>query len=270
MRAPPSVLALAVWLGMSVFAQAAEPVRLYSAGSLRAALTEVAAAFASKTGVKVEPKFGPSGTLRNEIAAGAPAQVFASANMKHPQALAESGKSGPVVLFARNRLCGLARAGLAVDTSSLLDRALDPAVKLGTSTPRADPAGDYAWELFRKADTLRAGARAALEGKALQLVGGPDAATAPPGHSVYSMLIAQGRADLILTYCTNALEARIEDPGLQIVQLPPELAVAADYGMAVMTGAPAEAYRFAMFILSAEGQRALAAHGFAAPALPGQ
>ena len=38
--------------------------------------------------------------------------------------------------------------------------------------------------------------------------------------------------------------------------------------LTVITGASANAYRLAMFILSADGQRALAAHGFAAPTLP--
>jgi len=77
--------------------------------------------------------------------------------MEHPQALATAGKSGPVVLFARNRLCALARPGLAVEPATLLDRMLDANVKLGTSTPRADPSGDYAWEVFRKADRLTRG-----------------------------------------------------------------------------------------------------------------
>jgi ABC-type molybdate transport system substrate-binding protein len=49
--------------------------------------------------------------------------------------------------------------------------------------------------------------------------------------------------------------------------LPDALAVGADYGLTVMNGASAPAYQFAMFILSAEGQRTLAKHGFAAPAL---
>jgi molybdate transport system substrate-binding protein len=35
-----------------------------------------------------------------------------------------------------------------------------------------------------------------------------------------------------------------------------------------MNGASAAAYRLAMFILSGEGQRTLARHGFSAPALP--
>ena len=46
---------------------------------------------------------------------------------------------------------------------------LDPAVKLGTSTPKADPSGDYAFEVFAKAEKLKPGANAALEKKALQL-----------------------------------------------------------------------------------------------------
>src|SRR5215470_17181428 len=258
--------AAAVVITMTMQARATDPVQLYAAGSLRTALTEVAAAFETQTGIKVQAKFGPSGTLKDEIAAGARADVFASANMEHPQALASARKSGQVVLFARNRLCALARPGVAVDTATLLDRMLDPTVKLGTSTPRADPSGDYAWEVFRKADKLRPGAFAALERKALKLVGGPDAPTAPPGRSVYGMLIAAGKADLFLTYCTNAAEAKNEIGGAQIIALPEELAVGADYGLTVISRAP-DAYRFAMYILSSDGQRVLSKHGFATPTL---
>jgi molybdenum ABC transporter molybdate-binding protein len=157
---------------MTVPAIAAEPVLLYSAGSLRSALNEAAAAFEAAHGQRVQAKYGASGLLKDEIAGGAPASVFASANMEHPQALANAKKSGPVVLFARNRLCALVRPGLAVESATLLDRMLHAGVKLGTSTPRADPSGDYAWEVFRKADKLRPGAFATLETKALQLTGG--------------------------------------------------------------------------------------------------
>jgi ABC-type molybdate transport system substrate-binding protein len=152
----------------------------------------------------VQAKFGASGLLKDEIAAGARAEVFASANMEHPQALAAEKRSGPVVPFARNRLCALVRPGLEVTPESLLDRMLDPQVKLGTSTPKADPSGDYAWEVFRKAEKLRAGASA----------------------------------------------------------------TGADYGLTVINGASVPACKFALFILSAEGQRALAKHGFVAPVLP--
>jgi len=253
---------------MTMSVNAAEPVQLYAAGSLRSALTEVATAFETQTGIKVRAKFGPSGTLKDEIAAGARADVFASANMEHPQALASARKSGPVVLFARNRLCALARPGVAIETATLLDRMLDPAVKLGTSMPRADPSGDYAWEVFRKAEMLRPGAFATLERKALKLVGGPDAPTAQAGRTVYGMLIAEGKADLFLTYCTNAMEAKEDVTGAQIVALPDELAVGADYGLTVIANAPPDAYRLVMSILSGDGQRILAKYGFSAPTLP--
>jgi molybdate transport system substrate-binding protein len=248
--------------------EAAEPVLLHAAGSLRASLDEVAAAYEKATGIKVIAKYGASGTLREEIERGTKAEVFASANMEHPLLLARAGKSSPVALFARNQLCALVRPDLAVTPANLLDRMMEAQVKLGTSTPRADPSGDYAWEVFRKADAQRAGAFAALSHKALQLTGSPTSANAPAGRSLYGMLVSQARADIFLTYCTNALEAVRENPGQRAVTLPDNLAVGADYGLTVMSAASPAAYRFALFILSGDGQRILANHGFAAPGVP--
>jgi molybdenum ABC transporter molybdate-binding protein len=253
---------------MTTSAGAADPVLLHAAGSLRFALTEVIAAYEPAAGIKVQAVFGASGTLKDAIAKGERAEVFASANMEHPQALADAKRSGPVVLFVRNQLCALAKPGLAVTMATLLERMLDPAVKLATSTPKADPSGDYAWEVFRKADKLKPGSFAVLEKRALKLVGAPDSAVPPNGRTAYGWHVAEGRADLFLTYCTNAMAARRESPDQQIVQLPDTLAVGADYGMTVMADASAAAYRFAMFLLSPAGQRTLAGHGFTAPGLP--
>src|ERR1043165_5863232 len=174
--------------------EAAEPVLLHAADSLRTSLDEVAAAYEKATGIKVIAKYGASGTLREEIERGTKAEVFASANMEHPLLLARAGKSSPVALFARNQLCALAKPGFAVTPANLLDRMMEANVKLGTSTPRADPSGDYAWEVFRKADAQRAGAFAALTHKALQLTGAPTSVTAPAGRNVYGMLVSQRRA----------------------------------------------------------------------------
>jgi len=241
----------------------ADEIQLYAAGSLRGALTETAGAFEAESGNRMTTKFGPSGALKDEIAKGARADVFASANMEHPAALRDAHLSGPVVLFARNRLCALAKPGLVVDSASLLARLLDPAVRLGTSTPKSDPSGDYAWEVFAKADAVKPGARAVLEAKAQKLTGAPDSAAPPPGQSVYGWHVAQGHADIFLAYCTAAAEAKQQHPDQQIVQLPPELAVGADYGLTVMNGAPQAAARFAQFVLSPAGQRILTSFGFA-------
>lgn len=247
-------------------ATAAEAVELYAAGSLRAALTDAARAFEAKTGHRVQTKFGPSGLLKDEIAGGARADVFASANMEHPQALTDINKSGPVRLFARNKLCALVRPFLNVDGTTLLDRMLDPAIKLGTSTPRADPSGDYAFEVFGKADAITPGARAALESKARTLTGNATSAVPPPGTAIYGWHVAEGRADIFLCYRTAAEEALKQYPAQQIVELPEPLAVRADYGLTVIAKAPAAAQLFAGFIVSPAGQNILIGHGFA----PGQ
>src|SRR5215813_9379426 len=150
--------ALAILLAMGLMtgsAGSAETIQLYAAGSLKLALTEIAQSYETATGNKVESKYGASGLLKNEISSGAKADVFASANMEHPQALHNEKKSGPVIRFARNALCALVRPGLKVDSTNLLELILDPAVKLGTSTPRADPSGDYAYEVFRKAEVIK-------------------------------------------------------------------------------------------------------------------
>jgi ABC-type molybdate transport system substrate-binding protein len=166
-------------------------------------------------------------------------------------------------------MCALVRQGIAADPATLLERMLDPGIKLGTSTPKADPSGDYAWEIFKKAEALKAGSFVALENKARQLIGGPSSAPPPPGISAYGALVAEGKADVFLTYCTNAVVATKENASQRIVERPTGLVVGADYGLTVIATAPPAAYRFAMFILSDDGQRILARHGFSAPALQG-
>jgi ABC-type molybdate transport system substrate-binding protein len=76
--------------------------------------------------------------------------------------------------------------------------------------------------------------------------------------------VAEGRADIFLTYCTNALVASREHSGQQVVALPDTLVVAADYGLTVINGASPQAHDFANFILS-HGRRILQRHGFAVP-----
>ena len=73
------------------------------------------------------------------------------------------------------------------------------------------------------------------------------------------------QADVFLTYCTNAVLARKEVPGLQIVPIPEALSVGADYGLIVLNDAPAGAQALADYILSPEGQAVLADYGFDTP-----
>ncbi len=244
-------------------------VRLHAAGSLRPALTELSQAFTTAYGTRVQAQFGSSGLLQERLERGEAGDVYASADMGIPLALAKGGKAGPVVLFARNRLCAIVRPGLHVTPDTVLATMLAPDVKLGTSTPRNDPAGDYAWQVFAKAGAVQPGAQQALEAKALKLTGAPDSPRPPDRRSLYAWHVLEGRADLFLAYCTAGREAAAEAPGISVVELPPELAVGADYGLTVLQAAdPKAALPLVLYMLSAEGQAILARYGFDAPLLP--
>ncbi|MBY6105489.1 molybdate ABC transporter substrate-binding protein [Ferrimonas balearica] len=252
---------------LSAPALAEAPVNLYAAGSLKAALGEVAKVYQQKSGQAVATQFGPSGLLRKEIEQHNQADLFASANLAHPDTLAAAGWGRSVVLFARNQLCAIAQPELAVSTDTLLPVMLQPQVRVGTSTPKADPSGDYAWELFRKADQQQTGAYQTLSDKALTLTGGPDSEPAPKGKNQYGWVMSEKRADLFITYCTNAVLAQQQVPQLQIIQVPQALSVGASYGMLVKQDAQPQAWDLAMFILSEQGQSILSRYGFVAPSL---
>lgn len=243
----------------------AAPIAVYAAGSLREVLTEIARDHQARTGQPVALTFGASGLLRERIEKGEGAQVFASADTQHPQRLAAAGGWQAPTVFVRNSLCALTQASVSTSPEGLLATLLDPAIRVGTSTPKADPSGDYAWELLRKAERLRPGAYATLDAKALKLTGGPDSPKAPPGRGTYAWVMDEGRADVFLTYCTNAVAAQQEVPRLKVVALPPALQVGAAYGLTVRQGAPAAAQAFAQALLAPPAQRTLARYGFAAP-----
>lgn len=151
-------------------------VVVYAAGSLRGVLTALGGCFEARRGdARLRFVFGAAGLLRDRLVAGEAAHVFASANMAHPQALASVGRAGVVHCFARNSLCVLTRMDVDVTAANVLDRLLDPTLRVAISTPTSDPSGDYALQLFGKVGAQGGRFRDAevrLQAKALRLTGG--------------------------------------------------------------------------------------------------
>lgn len=263
-------LLVAVFLSGVVMAQTQttdSPLRVYAAGSLREPLSEIAKGYEAATSTRIALTFGASGLLRERIEKGEPAQVFASADMQHPEKLALTPAWQPPARMVRNTLCALANPLANVTTANLLERMLSPAIKLGTSTPKADPSGDYAWDLFRRADSVSPGAYAALNAKALQLTGAATSPQPPPGSKVkgtYAWLMDEGQADIFLTYCTNAISARKEVPRLNVVAVGPALEVGAAYGLTARACDAAGA-RFAQYLLMPTAQSVFTNFGFGTP-----
>jgi molybdate transport system substrate-binding protein len=245
-------------------------VTLYGAGSWNNSLTEVANSFTQEYKIPVTTRFGPSGLTRELIEqelsqTGKSADVFASADINNPLRLFEQGLSQPVETFASNRLVAVARSDLSLTSDNLLSKLLDPNIRLGTSTPLADPLGDYTQEVFRKADAINPGSFQQLNQKALRLSGGANSPSVPPGrvNLVYFLEDTQ-QVDVYLSYYTIALSALQQSSNLQVVELPENLAVKADYGLTVLKDASPEGTKLAEYILSPIGQKILTNYGFTA------
>jgi ABC-type molybdate transport system substrate-binding protein len=254
----------------------AETLQVVGAGSLTDAFTDLIRRFPAGADTIAAPEFGPSGLMREKIESGRDVDLFASADMEQARRLAVGHPERSVIHFTRNRLCAIARPAVGLTAANMLERLLDPAVRLATSTPGADPGGDYAFAVFGRAEAVRTGARAALEAKALKLYGG--GAKTPllvPGKGAVEGIFLADRADVALSYCSGAPAVVREVPGLAVVPLPAELSVGPAYGMVLLNTKPVT-LRFATFIISEGGQAVLKAHGFdpvgltePTPALPG-
>lgn len=208
-------------------------ISVYSAGSLRKALPAMAAA----VGLDLDIVFGPAGLLRRRIEDGERPGLFFSASMAHAEAVAALGDYGPAHPFAENRLCLTGRSEI-LKGGDVLSILLDPANRLGTSTPGADPGGDYAFSVFDRAEAVRAGSRDLLRAKAMPLVGGDIPDPKKPTGSPVLALFQDDKVDIFLGYRTSALDLLASQPGLDMVELPPELAVRAVYGACVIKDDP--------------------------------
>jgi molybdate transport system substrate-binding protein len=248
-------------------ASAAE-IRVMAAGSLKDVFTAIFADYTKQYGGSFVPVWGPSGVLRERLKNGEAFDIFASAALPHAQALTEAGVSGPSVLFARNALCIVTDAGRPLDGGNLAETLLRPDIRIGTSTPIADPAGDYTWEMFHLIDAQRPGAFETLSNKAQQLFGGAATPGQVNGRPRWLAALDDHEVDLLIIYCSSAKQIMQDEPKYKSVALPPELSVGPEYGLTVSRNAAPGAADFAMYLLSPQGQSSLKSSGFIPVALP--
>ena len=251
-----AIVAVALWAPAR-----ADTLKVMGAGSLRAAMTDLLQHFPKQSDEVDTPEFGSSGLMRQKIEGGAHVDVFASADLEQPHKLAAGHPERLVILFARNTLCALARPELGLNEANFLDRLLDPAVRIATSTPGSDPLGTYSWEVFARADSVKPGARATLEAKAKKLVGGGEKTPSlVAGKGAVEGIFLSDQADVMLIYCSAVAAVQKEVPTLTSIKLPLALAVQPADGLVILDSKPV-ALRFVAFVMSEEGQATLKKHG---------
>lgn len=244
---PMTRLALALLVLLAFPAGAAE-LHVSAAASLSDVLREIAPGWERASGVRVIFNFAGSGTLARQIAEGAPADLFLSADDARMDALQQRGH-----VDARSRVSFLTNALVVVVPSD--DRRGLPSlhalgsrriVRLALAEPRSVPAGIYARQALEKA-----GLWARVAGKVV------------PTENVRAALAAveSGNVDAAIVYRTDtrtSWKARVA------LVVPPALTPQIRYPFAIVRGAenPATAQRFLAYLCGPEARRIFAAHGF--------
>ncbi len=246
-------LLIAVSLGGAGTAAYAAPAKgplVLAAASLQESLNAAADAFAAKGEARPVISFAASSALARQIDAGAPADLFISADEPWMDFLANKHllKSGTRVSFLTNRLVLVAPAARTLDLPIRAGFPLATALgdgKLAMADPDSVPAGKYG-----KAALTNLGVWRAVE---------PKVARAENVRAAL-LLVSRDEARAGIVYETDARAAR----GVLVVGVFPEISHAPiTYPLAIVAGSqnPAAA-RFRAFLLSAEGKAIFARFGF--------
>ncbi len=137
---------------------APRPILVFAAASLEDAIAEVASAYTARTGLGVALNTAGSNVLAQQIEAGAPADVFVSADARWIDELIAGGSLDPASRreLLSNRLVVIAHSGAGYTLESLALIGELPFRYLSIADPDSVPAGRYARSLLeRHAASLR-------------------------------------------------------------------------------------------------------------------
>ena len=229
--------------GGSSGAQSPSEIKVFAAASLTAAFTKIGEDFiAANGGTKVTFNFAGSQALATQIQQGAPADVFASADIPNMDKVKDL--VGTPQNFASNQLQIVVEKGNPKGVKGLEDLA-NPDLKVVLAAPEV-PAGRYAAEALGKADVT------------VKPVSQEDNVKAVVNK------VALGEADAGIVYVTDVTAGGDKVEG---VDIPEGLNVLATYPIATVKASKAQdkAQAFMDLVLSDQGQQVLKQYGFLPP-----
>jgi len=252
-----AVLAALVLAMSAGFAEEPKELFVFTAASLTGAFTEIGQIFEKEANISVAFNFDGSQALRTQIENGAYADVFASANTKHMNALKKGGlmNNSSISVFTKNKLSVIIPKDNPAKISNLSDLA-KPGVKIVIGTKDV-PVGDYAMQIINKLGNDSAY--------------GPDYRTKVLANIISQETnvnyvvtkVALGEADAGFAYVSDVTEdlaAKVDK-----INIPDEYNVIAEYPMGLLKESkyPAEAEEFMNLVTSEEGKAILEKYGFA-------
>jgi|SRR5262245_17109707 len=249
------VLILIAVAGLAPLAGAEQPLTVFAAASLKTALDEANRAFTTATGFPVRTSYAASSALAKQIAEGAPADVFASADVDWMDDLGARKLvlAGTRVDLLGNRLVVVARKDSPVSTLALDAHSFLAALgerRLAVAEVGAVPAGRYAkaalrsldlWDVLRPrlamVENVRAALRLVARGEApLGIVYASDA-VADPEVRVVATFPAESHPTIVYPFAA-ILGGNVQPAGsyLEFLQGPSTRAIFEKQGFAVLIG----------------------------------
>ena len=229
---------------------AADRLVVFAAASLKTALDAAAGAYRAGGGGEVAISYGGSFALARQIVAGAPADVFASADEESMDAAVKGGaiRAGTRFDLLNNRLVVVAPKSSAIETLALDREALAKAIgdgRIATGEVNTVPIGRYA-----KASLIKLGLWDVVEPH-LAMTDNVRAALA---------FVARGEARLGIVYATDAAA----EPGVKIVAtIPDDTHPPITYPFAITAASHDElAAQFLDFLKSPAAREIFKAQGF--------
>ncbi|MCJ2080361.1 molybdate ABC transporter substrate-binding protein [Methylobacterium sp. J-090] len=238
-------------VALSPAAQAAETATVFAAASLKNALDNAGKAFTAQSGVELKASYAASSALARQIESGAPADLFASADLEWMDYLSKKNLVRPEtrVNLLGNRIVVIApKDAKTTDvpfTQEGFAAALGPDGRLATGEVTSVPIGKYAKTAFEKL-----GLWTGLQ---------PRLAQADNVRAAL-LLVSRGEAPLGVVYESDAKS----DPGVKVVGVfPADSHPPVVYPFAVTAEARGEgAARFLAFLKSAAARPYFEAQGF--------
>jgi molybdate transport system substrate-binding protein len=238
-----------------VFATAQE-ITVAAAADMSAALPELVAAYAKKTGQAVKLSFGSSGNLTNQIRNGAPFDIFFSADEEYPRQLIAEGLADKdtIYRYAVGRLVLWVPGDSPLDLSKLGIKALlDPAVKkVSIANPATAPYGRAAEAALRHFEIY--------DQVSSRLVLGENVSQA-------AQFVESGNAQAGLIALSHALAPAMKDKG-RYWTVPLEAYPTLNQAAIVLSRSKQQdaARKFLEFLRTPEATSLLTSYGFSLPA----
>lgn len=218
-----------------------ETVTVFAAASLTDAFTDVAAAFEdSHPGTAVELNFAGSSTLREQILQGAPADVYAPADVTDMERVVDVGLVAEPETFATNDLQIAVPPGNPAAVEGLEDFG-DPDLVLGLCAEEV-PCGELSRQVLEVAGVT------------------PEPDTREPDVRALLTKVEAGELDAGIVYTTDV----VSTGNVEGIVIPEDRNVVTTYPIGVVRDADprSRAAAFVDFVLGGDGQAILHDHGF--------